>query len=111
MHQIRLSCLSALIRKIAMTDSIEDHIEITTRSLVLLHKEKQNADTLLAARNLQLYFQLIKPLPVFSKPLPRYQDHYLAVEQLVLKIAGSDDQKILSAFLKRQFPKIFPKMT
>ena len=111
MHPIRLSCLGTLIRKIAMTDSIEDHIEITTRSLVLLHKEKQNADTLLAARNLQLYFQLIKPLPVFSKPLPRYQDHYLAVKQLVLKIAGSDDQKILSAFLKRQFPKIFPKMT
>ena len=83
-----------------MTDSIEDHIEITTRSLVLLHKEKQNADTLLAARNLQLYFQLIKPLPVFSKPLLRYQDHYLAVKQRVLKIAGSDDQKILSAFLK-----------
>ena len=74
MHPIRLSCLGTLIRKIAMTDSIEDHIEITTRSLVLLHKEKQNADTLLAARNLQLYFQLIKPLPVFSKPLPRYQD-------------------------------------
>ena len=111
MHPIRLSCLSALIRKIAMTDSSGDHIEITTRSLVLLNKDKQNADTLLAARNLQLYFKLIKPLPVFSKPLPRYKDHYLAVKQLVLKIAGSDHQKILTAFLKRQFPKIFPKMT
>ena len=104
-HMQRTSCLEALIKKIAQSDAVEDHIELTSMCLVSIHKQKPMPASFLTARHLPLYFQHLRDLPAFTEPIQKYKDHYTAAKQLVIKIAGSEDAKILSIFLKSIFPR------
>ena len=94
-----------MIKKIAQSDAIEDHIELTSMCLVSIHKQKPKAASFLTARHLPLYFQHLRALPAFTEPIQLYKDHYAAVKQLVVKIAGAEDGKTLSTFLKSIFPR------
>ena len=104
-HMQRTSCLEALIKKIAQSDAVEDHIELTSMCLVSIHKQKPMPASFLTARHLPLYFEHLSALPAFTEPKQSHKDHYAAVKQLVVKIAGAEDGKTLSTFLKSIFPR------
>ena len=48
----------------------------------------------------------LKRLPKFKHPLPKHQPHYEAVKDVVTKVAGSDKPKIVTNFLRSQFPSL-----
>ena len=88
-----------------MSEVVEDHIELTSFCLDSFHKQEPKGHSYLAPRHLPLYFQYLQELPAFTKPMKVHNDHYSAVKQLVVKIAGAGDLKTLSAFLKSLFPR------
>ena len=104
-HLRRISSLAALIKKVSQSDAAEDHIELTSMCLVSIHKQKPKAAAFLTGRHLPLYFQHLRALPPFTEPLQAYKHHYTAAKQLVVKIAGAEDAKTLSTFLKSIFPR------
>ena len=72
-HSQRVSCLAKLIEKIAMTDAVEDHIKLTSECLASMHKGERKV-SYLSASHLPLYFQHLKALPAFEKPLQPYEE-------------------------------------
>ena len=72
-HMQRTSCLEALIKKIAQSDAVEDHIELTSMCLVSIHKQKPMPASFLTARHLPLYFQHLRDLPAFTEPIQKYR--------------------------------------
>ena len=86
---------------------VEDHIKLTCESLAKLHKSKPRyAQQYLSASHIPLALEHLKRLPKFKHPLPKHQPHYEAVKDVVTKIAGSDKPKIVTNFLRSQFPSL-----
>ena len=51
----------------------------------------------------------MNPLPKFEKPVSRNQKQYDAVKEVVKKVAGSDEPKIVGKFLRSQFQSLHPR--
>lgn len=108
-HGQKLGSLCELIRKISQSEMVEDHIKLMCESLAKIQMTNPNAEQFLSGSHIPVLFEYLKPLPKFVKLVPRYQSHYDAAEEVVKKVAGSDEPKILKKFLKAQFKFLFPR--
>ena len=98
-----MASLTAMIKKISQSEEVEDHIAVTCEALDKMHQFKPKAQQFLSAAHLGLLFEFLSPLPKFDKPRQIYQEHYGTVKQLVEKIVGGNEPKVIASFLKSQF--------
>ena len=108
-HLKKLDVLNQLIRKISGTNDIEDHIEVICESLEGIHKDKPKHQQFLSGAHLHFFFEHLIQLPKFKKPLLKFKTHYEAVNELVKKIAGTNELETITYFLKTQFPSLRAK--
>ena len=70
---------------------------------------KPKAEQFLSGSHIPVILKHLNPLPKFEKPVSRNQKQYDAVKEVVKKVAGSDEPKILGKFLRSQFQSLHPR--
>ena len=63
------------------------------------HSEYAMYSPLVLFHGIEIFEHLI-PLPKFKDPLPKYNSYYEAVKDLIIKIAGDDDQVRVKSLLE-----------
>ena len=110
-HSQKLQSLSALIRKISQSETVEDHIEIICESLQNMHSSKPKAEKFLSANHLKLFSKNLNPIPKFIKPSQKSNEQYTVVKELVEKLVGDDEPEVISKFLRSQFSCLRERVT
>ena len=89
---------------------MKDHIRVICESLIGTHKSKSNGQKFLSSGNhIQMFLKHLGALPKFTHPLQKHKSYYVAVKELVKKVAGDDDPETVSGFLKSQFQSVSTK--